>query len=116
MKAEREAGLKDGSLPQIHISGCTSSCGTHQTGVIGFHGGVKVIDKVSYPGYTLHFNGCDRQGEERMGEELGFILEEEVPQFLVKLGQSVEEEQTTFDQWLLKHPEGVKEVAAAYLR
>ena len=116
VKAEREAGLKDGSLPQIHISGCTSSCGTHQTGVIGFHGGVKVIDKVSYPGYTLHFNGCDRQGEERMGEELGFILEEEVPQFLVKLGQSVEEEQTTFDQWLLKHPEGVKEVAAAYLR
>ena len=30
--AVREAGLPDGALPQIHISGCPSSCGTHQTG------------------------------------------------------------------------------------
>ncbi|MFQ6841491.1 MAG: nitrite/sulfite reductase, partial [Agathobaculum sp.] len=29
--AVREAALPDGALPQIHISGCASSCGTHQT-------------------------------------------------------------------------------------
>ena len=36
IEAEREAGLKDGSLPKIHIAGCMSSCGTHQIGEIGF--------------------------------------------------------------------------------
>ena len=29
--AVREAGIPDGALPQSHISGCPSSCGTHQT-------------------------------------------------------------------------------------
>ena len=31
------------ALPQIYISGCPSSCGTHQIGELGFRGTVKVI-------------------------------------------------------------------------
>ena len=49
VKQVRAAGIPDGALPQIHISGCTSSCGTHQIGEIGFHGGVKMIDKWRLP-------------------------------------------------------------------
>ena len=96
IEAEREAGLKDGSLPKIHISGCMSSCGTHQIGEIGFHGSMKVIDKVAYSAFVLHINGSDLQGKEKMGEEVGIILEEDIPQFLVKLGQAVESEELNF--------------------
>lgn len=42
---ERNEQFADGILPKIHISGCPSSCGTHQIGVIGFRGGAKTIDK-----------------------------------------------------------------------
>ena len=116
IEAEREAGLKDGSLPKIHISGCMSSCGTHQIGEIGFHGSMKVIDKVAHSAFVLHINGSDLQGKEKMGEEVGIILEEDIPQFLVKLGQAVESEELDFSQWNLKHPEGIKEIAKEYIK
>ena len=116
IKAEREAGLKDGSLPKIHISGCMSSCGTHQIGEIGFHGSMKVIDKVAHPAFVLHINGSDYQGKEVMGEEVGTILEEDIPKFLVKLGHTVESEGLDYAQWNAKHPEGIKEIAKEYLQ
>ena len=116
IKAEREAGLKDGSLPKIHISGCMSSCGTHQIGEIGFHGSMKVIDKVAHSAFVLHINRSDYQGKEVMGEEVGTILEEDIPKFLVKLGHTVESEGLDYVQWNAKHPEGIKEIAKEYLQ
>lgn len=111
----RKAGLKDGALPQIHISGCPSSCGTHQTGAIGFHGAVKVIDKIANPAFTLHVNGCDLQGQEKMGEQIGVILEKDIPAFLVELGQTVETAGMTYDQWMKDHAESLKEIAEKYI-
>lgn len=51
-----------------------------------------------------------------MGEEVGIILEEDIPQFLVKLGQAVESEELDFSQWNLKHPEGTGEIAKEYIK
>lgn len=45
VEAMRREGFSDGILPRIHISGCPSSCGTHQIGTLGFRGGVKLVDK-----------------------------------------------------------------------
>ena len=115
VEMEREAGFADGVLPQIHISGCPSSCGTHQIGQIGFHGGVKVMDKVPKPAFTLHVGGCDIQGQERMGEKVGVILEETIPDFLKKVGETVVETETDFKTWFEKNPEGIKELAAPFL-
>lgn len=112
---EREEGFADGVLPQIHISGCPSSCGTHQTGIIGFHGGVKMIDKAANPAFTLHYNGCQLQGSERMGEQLGVMLQAQIPEFLRALGRKVQAEGMDFEAWNAAHPEGVKELAEAYL-
>lgn len=113
--AVRAANLKDGALPQIHISGCPSSCGTHQTGVIGFHGGVKVIDKVANPAFTLHVYGNDRQGEERFGKQLGVMLAKDIPAFLVKLGQTVEVSGLDFFAWCAANPNGIETIAADFL-
>lgn len=113
---EKEEEFDDGVLPVIHISGCPSSCGTHQTGTIGFHGGVKVLDKVPHPAFTLHYNGNEQEGNERFGEKLGIILEEEIPEFLRQLGRTIQESGETFQTWQEKYPNGVKEIATGFLR
>jgi len=51
-----------------------------------------------------------------MGEEVGTILEEDIPKFLVKLGHTVESEGLDYAQWNAKHPEGIKEIAKEYLQ
>ncbi len=115
IKAVREAGIPNGALPRIHISGCPSSCGTHQTGVIGFRGAVKNINGKVCPAFMLYVNGEERQGEERMGREVGIVLEEDIPKFLVKLGQTVEKSGEKFDSWSGHNPQGLEEIAGSYL-
>lgn len=111
----RKQDFADGVLPRIHISGCTSSCGTHQIGTLGFHGGVKRVDNVAEPAFTFHVNGSDREGEERFGEQWGMMLAKELPAFFVELGRAVEAEHTTFDAWFEKNPEELRRIAGKYL-
>ncbi|MCI8514446.1 MAG: nitrite/sulfite reductase [Lachnospiraceae bacterium] len=115
LAAVREAGIEDGALPVIHISGCPSSCGTHQTGEIGFHGGMKMIEKKPHPAFTLHVNGCDLQGKERMGEVVGVMLSDKIPSFLVALGRMVQASGLPYCEWKKDHIEDVKTLAEEYL-
>ncbi len=115
IKAVRKAGLSDGVLPQIHISGCPSSCGTHQTGVIGFRGAVKRESGSPQPGFAVYVNGCEQQGQEAMGREIGTILESRIPEFLVKLGKTVQESGMNFMQWLQNSPDEIETVAADFI-
>ena len=115
VEAAREAGLPDGVLPQMHISGCPSSCGTHQTGEIGFRGAVKKVDGKPQSAFMLFVNGSEYQGKERMGEELGAILEADIPKFIVKLGKHVAAQGISYAEWKEKNPDGVRELAAEYL-
>jgi ferredoxin-nitrite reductase len=114
--AVREAGLPDGALPQIHISGCPSSCGTHQTGVIGFRGAAKKAEGKAQSAFMLYVGGEERQGEEKMGCEYGTILERRIPEFLVKLGRAVSESGLDFDAWRAQNPEKIREIAEEYTR
>ncbi len=111
----RKYDFKDGVLPRIHISGCTSSCGTHQIGTLGFHGGAKRVDNAVQPAFTFHVNGSDREGEERFGEQWGVMLQKDMPAFFVELGQAVQAENTTFAQWFAENPEKLRTVAKKYL-
>lgn len=115
VEMERNEQFADGILPKIHISGCPSSCGTHQIGVIGFRGGAKTIDKVLKPAFNLYINGSDIQGQERMGEEVGTLLEEQIPDFLCALGHAVSDSGMDFDTWFAKNPEGIKAIATSFL-
>lgn len=111
----RKHDFADGVLPRIHISGCTSSCGTHQIGTLGFHGGVKRVDDAAKPAFTFHVNGSDREGKERFGEQWGMMLEQELPAFFVELGEAVSAEHTTFDDWFERNPKKLREIAEKYL-
>lgn len=111
----RKHDFADGVLPQIHISGCTSSCGTHQIGRLGFHGGIKRVDGAVEPAFTFHVNGSDVQGEERFGESWGVMLEKDIPAFFVELGETVQAAGLTYDAWYEQNPEALRKLAEKYL-
>lgn len=110
-----EWGYPDGALPQIHISGCPSSCGTHQIGRIGFRGGMKKVDGKPEPAFLLYVNGRDEQECARFGEEIGVIAETQIPQFLKEVGKVVAESGMDFETWYEGHSEDFKKIAEPYL-
>mgnify|MGYP001052672422 FL=1 len=111
--AAREADLPDGALPQIHISGCPSSCGTHQTGSLGFRGASRLVDGKPQSAFTLFVGGDGRQGSETMGRELGVMLEARIPAFLVEVGRAAAAR--GFAAWREAEPAALEEIAAGYL-
>lgn len=115
MAAVKAADLPDNALPQIHISGCPSSCGTHQVGDLGFRGFLKVIEKKPLPAFLLYVGGNDEQGQEKMGKELGSVLQDRIPELVVKIGQAVADSGLSYTQWRHAHPEAIEEIAAEYL-
>ncbi len=69
--AVRDAGIPADALPRFRISGCASSCGAHQVGVIGLKGASKVVDGKPVPVFDITVNGCGLQGKERFGDAVG---------------------------------------------
>lgn len=103
------------ALPTVHISGCTSSCGTHQIGRIGFHGKAKMVDKKPQPAFSVHLNGNDAQGFERFGEELGVMLASDIPKFMVELGTTVTNAGTSYDQYESEHHDELVQLIEKYI-
>ena len=113
--AVRRAGIPDGALPQVHISGCPSSCGTHQTGVLGFRGASRLVDGKPQAGFLLFVGGNAHQGQETMGREVGVLLEKDVPAYLVDLGRTVAASGQDFNTWFKANPKGPDQIAEKYL-
>lgn len=112
--AVRAAKLPADALPQIHISGCPSSCGTHQTGELGFRGGVKMVGGKPQPGFVFFVGGKEQQGEETMGRELGAMREGDIPSFLVELGQAVADSGMDYAAWRQANPGALEAIAKPY--
>ncbi len=89
VEAVRKEGLAGHVLPQIHISGCPSSCSAHQIASLGFRGGVKQTPDGPKPAFAVFENGCEVQGKERFGKDLAVMAEEDIPSFLVELGKEI---------------------------
>lgn len=114
-EAVSEADLPDDALPAFHISGCPSSCGTQQVGVLGFQGGVKMVEKKPEPAFTLILNGCEQQGKEKLGEPLGAICQSKIPEFVVELGKTVAKTGLGFHEWLAENEEDLRNLAVKYI-
>ena len=106
----------DGVLPRIHISGCPSSCGTHQIGKLGFRGASKSVNGKAEPAFAFYVNGQDTQGEERFGEEWGVMLATDIPKFFVELGTVIAEEKVSYEQWYKKNMDTLKNIVEPYLQ
>lgn len=106
----------DGVLPRIHISGCPSSCGTHQIGKLGFRGASKSVNGKAEPAFAFYVNGQDAQGEERFGEEWGIMLATDIPKFFIELGKVISEKKLSYERWYENNQDALKEIAATYLQ
>lgn len=103
------------ALPVIHISGCMSSCGTHQIGKIGFHGKVKLVDKKPVPGFTININGCDKQGMEHFGKEIGVMAADEIPAFMAELGETVTDSKMNYDEFAKENSDKLMDIINKYI-
>ena len=115
VEAVSKENFGDGVLPKVHISGCPSSCGTHQIGSMGFVGGVKMIDKVAHPAFTLMIGGEDAQSAEQFGTIVGAMLEKDIPSFMVELGTAIQQANSTYAQWMPTHKEEFEAIAEKFL-
>ncbi|MCI9156919.1 MAG: nitrite/sulfite reductase, partial [Lawsonibacter sp.] len=114
VKAVREAGIPDGTLPKICISGCPSSCAAHQAGAIGFQGGVKLVDKKPQPAFKMFLSGTDQLGKARFGQEVGTVLETDLPALLVELGKAAAAAGQSWAQWSESHTADRDAIIAKY--
>lgn len=115
VEAVRAAKIPANALPKIHISGCPSSCGTHQTSPIGFRGGMKKVDGKPQSAFVLTVDGCELRGRESLGRELGAILDGDIPKFLVEVGQTVAATGLDFEQWYASNANTFAAVAQKYI-
>lgn len=112
VQAVREAGIPDGALPKIVISGCPSSCAAHQAGAMGFQGCVKPVDGKPQPAFKLFLGGSDALGGARFGEPTATILEKDIPAMLVELGKAASE--LGWERWSAEHAAERDAVIARY--
>lgn len=103
------------ALPQLHISGCMSSCGTHEIGSIGFMGRVKMIGKKPVPGFSISLKGCGAQGKERFGDEIGVMATEDIPRFIVRLAKAVTAKKIGYDEYCVKYEDELMKLIGEYI-
>lgn len=110
--AVRAAGIPDGALPRMVVSGCVSSCAAHQAGAIGFQGTVKAVDGKPQPAFKMFLGGSDQLGNARFGEGGPIILEKDIPGMLVELGQAAASE--GWAKWSAENKAALDEIIAKY--
>ena len=99
----KENSIKEGILPRVRFSGCPNSCGMHEIGDIGFAGKKKKVGDVLSNVFELHFGGKLGIGETRLGDYYGDILQDKVPEFLIKVAKAVEAKNSTFEEWKIRN-------------
>lgn len=110
----RKENFADGVLPQMHISGCPSSCGTHQAGAIGFAGHSKKVNGKMESAFKLFVDGCAKDSNLRLGTDTAVILERMIPEFLVALGKEITSCESTFADWYPDHKDDFLALAEKY--
>ena len=73
------------------------------------------LDVYKRQAFVLYVGGCDYQGKETMGQQLGTIEETKIPEFLVTLGRHVAESGMEFHEWRQKNPDMLENLAKPYL-
>jgi ferredoxin-nitrite reductase len=114
VEAVRRENFADGVLPKIHISGCPSSCGTHQIGEIGFRGAVKQSPEGPKKAFAVFTGGCAGQGQETLADTGESMILEDIPRFLVELGRMIAAEDTTYAMWIPDNKERLDELIRKY--
>jgi len=114
IEAVKKENFPDGVLPKIHISGCPSSCGTHQIAPIGFRGAMKQTPTGPKPAFAIFEGGSQRQGEEVIADTGKAITVDQIPVFLVELGHMIHDTGMVYDEWIKTNHDKLTELIAKY--
>lgn len=112
--AVRKENFADGVLPQIHISGCPSSCAAQQIAKIGFRGAIKQTPDGPKPAFAIYTDGCPYQGKEKLSDFGKSIIVEDIPRFLVELGKEISAQNTVYDEWIVDNQSKLDELIEKY--
>lgn len=82
---------------------------------MGFQGGVKLVDKKPQPAFKMFLNGTDKLGQARFGQEVGTVLEADLPALLVELGKAAAAAGQSWEQWSADHTSERDAIIAKYL-
>ena len=82
---------------------------------MGFRGAVKNVDGKPQPAFIFYVNGCELQGREQFGHEVGTMLASEIPAFLVELGQTVAASGMDYRNWYQVHAQELEALAEKYI-
>ncbi|MGL4774421.1 MAG: nitrite/sulfite reductase [Clostridium sp.] len=115
IKYFKDKGYKSDLMPRVYISGCHNSCGVQEIGAIGLAGKKKRVNDELKMVYEVSFGGSYGVGNAKLGEIIGDVIFEEVPEFLYKLAEKCEEKNLTFNEWYAKNSEEVKEAVKSYI-
>ncbi len=110
----RKDGVATAYLPQLHISGCPSSCGTHQIGAIGLRGAAKKVGSEMKPAFTIFAGGTYTATKERLGTQIGTITEEQLPSFLTALANTLQQKNQAFSDWYPAHSDEFAALVAQF--
>ncbi|MGL5069587.1 MAG: nitrite/sulfite reductase [Sarcina sp.] len=102
-------------LPQLHISGCTNSCGVHEIGELGFTGKMKKVDDAVRKCFELHVGGKFAINDSALGDIYGTLLEDEIPNFIYELYLELAKEDITFANWYKANTDKFTEIVNKYL-
>ncbi len=115
LEAVKKEDFPDGVLPKIRISGCPSSCSAHQIGALSFSGRVRQTPDGPKAAFAVYEAGCDAQQKEAFAQELGVMLEDEIPDFLLELGRAISKDHSSYDVWVKEHRAQFLELVNKYI-
>ena len=82
---------------------------------MGFQGGVKLVDKKPEPAFKMLLSGTDQLGAARFGQEVGTVLEKDLPALLVELGKAAAAAGQSWGQWSAEHANQRDAIIAKYV-
>ncbi|EJW91101.1 protein containing Nitrite and sulphite reductase 4Fe-4S region domain protein, partial [gut metagenome] len=85
-------------LPMIQISGCPNSCARHQAAEIGFAGRKVRVGDHSEDAFQLFVGGSVSGTGAHLGALQGVMFASVIPQYIVELGQLLEQEEKTVSE------------------
>lgn len=110
----REEKVNTSILPTINISGCTSSCGAHQSAAIGLQGFRKVVDKVPQNAYVVMLYGCATEGKEALGQNHGVVLESKLKDMFKEIANDIIAKNQNFDSYALDNSDSLNAIVKKY--
>jgi sulfite reductase beta subunit-like hemoprotein len=97
-KAMEDAQLSGDCLPRIQVNGCLNSCSRHYVASLGFAGFITKVEGKSTPCFYLYIGGSVGT-DAKLGQKMGAIAAERIPQFIVELVTLLKNQDTSYEEY-----------------